>query len=92
MKKIFVLFLMAISSYTIAQSSIQPSLGLNIWNASLGGFGSATATFFEIGADYEHAIKEKIAFNGGASYNVAANSSGGGFFELNLGGRYNLKN
>ncbi len=57
MKKIFVLFLMAISSYTIAQSSIQPSLGLNIWNVSLGGFGgSATATFFEIGADYESAF------------------------------------
>ncbi len=93
MKKVFFAMFISFASLAYSQSSVQPNIGLNIWTPSLGGFGSATVSFFEIGADYEYAIKEKIGVNAGASYNVAFNNNGtgGGFFELNVGGRYNLK-
>jgi hypothetical protein len=93
MRKLFLAIFISIASLAYTQSSIQPNVGLNIWTPSLGGFGNATVSFFEFGADYEYAIKEKIGVNGGASYNIATSSGGtsGGFFELNFGGRYNLK-
>jgi hypothetical protein len=93
MKKIFFAIFISIASLAYSQSSIQPNLGLNTWTPAFGSMGFVTTGIFEIGADYEYAIKENIGISGGASYNMSFNSygRGGGIFEINAGGRYNIK-
>lgn len=91
MKKLITFFCLALATGGFSQNSIQPSFGFNIWNVKLGGFGSSTSTFFELGADYEHGLTDQFGINGGASYNFGSDlSNGGGFFKINAGGRYNL--
>jgi hypothetical protein len=91
MKQIFTVFCLALALGSFSQNSIQPSFGFNIWNINLGGLGSSSLTFFELGADYEHGLTNQFGINGGASYNFGSDlSNGGGFFKINVGGRYNI--
>ena len=88
MKKLLLILFIGLSTFSNAQSSIQPNFGFNLWNLSFLGESDMTS-YMEVGATYEHGLSDQLGINAGASYNFADNLDGG-FFQLSLGGRYNF--
>ena len=88
MKKLLLLTFLGFSTFSIAQSSIQPNFGFNLWNISVFGDSEMTS-YLEAGVMYEHGLTDQLGVNSSVSYNFSDNLCDG-FLQLGLGGRYNF--